>query len=321
MRCSVNFIQENLCRHPSLSRERRDRLVREGRDAAGFGLTKDQAEDSLVEVEQVCAATEEIVLAAWHRDLTGEDLGVLCGRWMRQHEAYRIIEERLMAEDPTGSQHFLMAKNNPGSLLCQAAIAIGRCAALLVTHPQVCRAVQNEIFSELNRGEASRSVWEYALKHVFSVEYQGASRDNRLFEARYTGFKGEAIVFTWQEEEAWREALGVMKCRPRDSSDAIVVRAAIEGSTETASIVMNSPELRERIEWTPDLIRLCLLSSVKEVRRYGLEGVAALKGRETLVHDVSSSPPVALGQEPAESHFTRGVVKESSRPSEQKIKQ
>jgi len=274
-------VVKSLCRHPHLSATRRSLLVREGTAAAGLAIHPHEGTNTSPEMVEIFHATEEMILAASHLTLSQEEVEVLSTRWRQNHEAYGAAKRFLQS-----SGAFLQKGHTLRNQEEETERALGRCAVLLVTHPQIKRECQQQLIAELNSGEASLCIWEYALRSMTSVEEQVPRMDHVLFEARVEGLRGKPVSPIGEEFSPWSDVLRHIKYLPLDSSDHLVIQASLERSPETAAIVVLFPELRERISWTPEIVRRCLLSPVKEVRLFGLEGVAVIKSREVAAKGV-----------------------------------
>jgi len=271
---------ENLCRHPQLSAHRRRDLVQHGATAAGLEMVLNRSGDTSDVMRNIGQEGKEIGLASSHLSLSAAEIEHLSRRWIQAHAAYRILVSHLKTSGFQGQPKKVLRREN-----AETEESLGASAALIVTHPQMREGCRELLIAELNRGDDSMCVWEYSLKKAIRVEEQVPCVDYRLFEARVEGLRGQPHAALGEELAPWIDALRDIKNRahlPKDLNDAIVVRSAMQRSPATANIVALSEELRARMEWTPDTVRQCLMSSVKAVRLFGLHGVAEMKSGEEL---------------------------------------
>jgi len=288
-------IAQNLLRHPHLSLHRRGLLVREGAAAAGLPAPQRVWGPMGLEIETIFQDVEDIRLAASHVTLSQSEVHSLTARWCAHHEAYRVFHESIASNGEAAQQQVLRDHKK------EIEKAFGMSAVLLVTHPRGGRGSREELIAELNRGEAGVGVWTHALQSVMRVSEQVPRLDHLLFEARIEGLKGKPMPPVGEELTAWEQVLQNSTGRPSELSDRILVQSAMRRSPETAAWVAESAELRARVEWTPEAVRQCLLSAVKEIRVFGLEGVAAIRSREekheNRDHGGTESPQVRQTEE------------------------
>jgi len=302
----VEQITENLSRNPNLSPKRRSAFVREGAEAAGLLRCKDTEYGISGEMLEVRDSAKDVRRAASHFGLSIEDINILAQRWIQCHKAYQIVKEkfRLYAPQAKGHNVHIHYVKEQEDLRERD---LGQGAALLTTHPQIGETTRQSIIDELNRGEEPSGVWRHALYNVLKVEEQARAMDYKLFESRVTGLRGKPrvpVLPLLEEASAWEMLLGEVAARAVEPNDDKIVGAAIERGPETAMIVANSPVLIGRLHWTPNLVRHCLLSTVKGVRLLGIEGIAATRSGEE--HPVEASRE---SSEEKDFHVLRNVQK------------
>jgi len=290
---SCHNTTENLCRHPHLAKDRLDSLVVEGVLGAGIRPIRwPESEFNIQSLHQIRQGADEIRMIAGNPCLSEGQLGTLSKKWRQYHTEYQSARAMLKTSGGHGGLHQFSI-----DIQEQEAEAIMGCAAVLLSsHPQMGAMERGLIIAEMNRGAEPSGVWEHALRNVATVEEQNPRMYYVLFEARVAGLRGRQVVSTKEEQHAWEERLREMSCREQDPSDDRIIRAALERSPQTAYAVVTSSGLHERITWTPELVRHCLKSTLKEVRLFGLKGVAATKTHQTAIREAVCKESQARGE-------------------------
>jgi len=283
---------ENIARHPHLVSWRRTTFAEgRGERAAFSGLHPKVREDQSPQRLQFVSdlqEVEDILLSAQNPSGTTRDLAAMTRRWVAVHQRHAEGVDADVDVDASGVERSFGEGR-------QIARLFGMSAAFCVTHPASTEETRHTLLSELQVRGTDRA-WEEALRTLTLDIRRGETEasEAEVFVRRTDAIKARASVQRDRgastatgstgvmhppvrgEMLPWARLLRAMQQRDARATDARVVASAIERSQETASLVASLPSVRERIEWTAELVRYCLLSAVKEIRLLGVGGAGHL---------------------------------------------
>jgi len=214
----------------------------------------------------------EICAAAHHLSLTEEEVEHLCHRWIAGQKSF-VAENKTPQSGPPemewrAEEHTRNAEEY-----------FGHAAALLLTHPSATEDMRESVLAVLHRSNLT-CTWVITVKKLFLTSPSVPGLIERAVLAGDGVEKNDTQspdrdLMGFEESKRWMILLDGLEERAPHSEDQYVIRSGLLRHPSVAAHLVTRPSLTQRIVWTPDLVRHCLLSSVKNVREFGLSGVQA----------------------------------------------